>query len=495
MQLNLVGSSYKDTIIDINNQRCVNFFIAPAGPDGAGTPLNEDTNYTKVLKQTNGNLLVIDCEGSETRQQITVRNNIYQVVDSKIWKIEINPATLAATKTQIGSLNTSSGYVSIDYSQLEIMFVDGANGFLYDDINNVYSQIADVDFPNGCKTVKYIGGYFFVENPDTGEVFNSDLNDGSSWNSLNKFTAETSPDNVLAIAVTKEELWVLGEKSMEPWFNEGNAPPGSPFSLRKGLSISIGIKAIHSVINVNDSLFWLDSRGYIVQAGNSAYVRDNNTGYNLNIISTPAITEELKKYTTLTDCVATSYIDKGNIMIQWSFPANKKTWVWNTFTKEWHENLYYNTALAEFEHSLFQFASEVGDKTFVSGVRSGKLYCFSSDYQDNNGIQIRRQRSIPFIYMKEDIKKIITINQLALKVGVSQFPVTGDYQDLNIGMRYSIDGGRTWSSMLWRTVNQYDDIVTWNLLGTAMRWLFLFEMSDPISAALLDASIEAEVQQ
>lgn len=491
MQLNIAGGSYQDLIIDINNQRCINWFVSPSGQDGAGTALNQISN--KVLKQTSGVILLTDCGGTSTRSHITVRNYTYLVVDNKIYKITINSVTLVSTSEVIGTINTSSGYVSVAYSPTEIIWVDGQDGWLYNDDSDIFAQITDGAFPT-CNTVVFLGGYFIVEESSTGKFFNSSLNDGSNWDALNFATAETSPDNILALAVTKEELWVLGEKSMEPWFNAGNEPPGSPFSLRTGLSLTTGIRSIYSVINVNDSLFWLDSRGFFVEAGNSSYTRDNNTGYQLNVISTPAITEELKTYNTLSDAIVTSYADKGHIMVQWSFPTDKKTWVWDTLTKQWHENLYYNTTTASYEHSIFQYASEYNERTLVSGLRGGKLYLLSQDYQDNNGILIKRQKTTPFAYIKEGVK-LITVVKLTLQVGISRFPVTGDYQTPKVGMKYSTNGGHTWSSILWRKINNYDDLVTWNLLGAARKWIFSFEMSDPVSAALLDAWLDVEVEK
>lgn len=492
MQLNLADGAYADPCIDINNQLCINWFPAISEVNGRGNR-NAEQEKARVLKQTSGTDLLINCGGATIRSHTVVRNFTYIVVDSSVYKITINQAFLSATKELIGTIDTSSGYVDVDSNPTQIMWVDGSKGYIYNDVTETFSQITDEHFIAGTNVV-FTGGYFIVNRPFTGVMASSALNNGLSWDALDFTTTAVDNDNLKALAVSHEEIWAIGERSVEIYFNEGNSP-GFPFSLRTGLSLKTGTKSPFSVVELNNNLYWLDNRGFFVTAGNSDLVRDNNTGYQLKTISTIVMTEELKSYANLEDAIGTYYNDRGHLMLEWSFPTDKKTWTYDVTTEQWHQHNYYNTYSGEQEHSLIQYATEFNNLTVVSGVRDGNVYLLSSQYPDDNGNLIRRKRTSAFLYNREDLKEV-TIFRFSLKLGLINIPANGDYSDPQIGLKYSKDGGHNWSSTLWRSagkIGEYNKIITWNCLGTSYQWMFEITFSDPALLALIDCWANVEV--
>lgn len=496
MQLNIANGSYSDPCIDINNQLCINWFPAYSSTDGRGGVGGD--NVPKVLKQTHGNKLLTDLGGSGyIRSQTVFAGIVYVVAGNVVYKISVDPNTLTPTATPIGTLSSSEGYVSVANNLFQLMWVDGTRGYIYDTTTSTFSTITDPDFIPGTY-VRCTGGYFFTNRNNSAVVACSALNNGLAWNALDFTTCAVSSDNLVALALSHEELWCIGTNSIEVYYNAANAS-GFPYALRTGLSLLSGTVAPFSIIEYNNNIYFLDDKATFVVAGNSDFIRDNNSGYQVDKISTPLLTEALQSYTNLADCIGTWYNDRGHIMLSWTFPTDMKTWVYDLTTSQWHEHSYFSTYSSAQEHSLNQFVSRLSTFTLCSGVRDNKLYLMGAQYKDDAGINIRRKRTTPFIYTRDDLTKMVTIYSLYLKVGLIDIPNSGEYIDPQIGLRYSPTGGHTWSSTLWRSTGKIGEdinLISWHSIGgTSRQWVFELTTSDPVSLAIIDCSLVAEAQQ
>jgi len=61
--------------------------------------------------------------------------------------------------------------------------------------------------------------------------------------------------------------------------------------------------------------------------------------------------------------------------------------------------------------------------------------------------------------------------------------------------RYSVDGGKTWSSEIWinqGVVGEYDTVVGLDRLGDGYDWVMEVSTSEPITHAWGDASVDIE---
>ena len=102
---------------------------------------------------------------------------LYAVVANKAYLIDVP----TETSTEIGTLQTYTGKVWIvknGYPQ--IMFCDGTYGYVYEGGTNTFVQITDTDFP-GCGSLAMIDNYAIISEPSTGRMWNSELNDFTSW--------------------------------------------------------------------------------------------------------------------------------------------------------------------------------------------------------------------------------------------------------------------------------------------------------------------------
>lgn len=487
MKLPIVGPAYESPYADVNSQRCVNLMSSSAGPGGRGDGGN-------VLIPTAGLTSLIDLTGSEMRCLTEYQGLVYAVVDNKVYKVTVNVSAETATSEEIGTITTSStGTVKSAVNPTQIVWVDGSGtGYIYTPSSDTFATInsTDSDFTGGDSVV-FLDSYFIVNDPGTGQIYTSGANDGNDWDPLDVGTAESAPDDIVALQTSKGELWVLGERTTEIWYNAANAS-GIPLSPRDGLEIQIGCGAANSVVEIDDLIIWLDNRGYIVQSNISPLVRNNNSGYDLQVISTEAITTEILGYSTRSDAVACTYTDRGHLMYAISFPTAKKTWVYDYTISQWHERAWANLISGEFEHHLIQHATTLENLQLGGGIRSGKIYLMKPDVYQEDSVTISRIRTVAPLYEPE-MYGLIGIDNLSVRL-TTGLASQGDEPE--IAMRYSNDGGFNWSDETLRVstgaTGDYAKRVDWNRLGTSREWLFEFTITENVAFSIIDATVDIE---
>lgn len=179
-------------------------------------------------------------------------------------------------------------------------------------------------FPAGVDCV-FFDGYFIITILDTGKIQISKLYDGYSWNALDFATAEASPDNLVGVGTTRQNIWLFGEFSTEVYYNSGNAD--FPFQRVPGAILDIGCGSLTSVAEIEGVLYWLTNKKTIVM----------NLGYSFETISTEAINYQLSTYSTIADAIGYSYSLEGRTFYVITFPTADKTWVVNIKDRQWHE--------------------------------------------------------------------------------------------------------------------------------------------------------------
>ena len=493
MKLPIVGPTYEATYSDINIQRCVNMFLTASGPGGRGDKSGPQ-GVTHALVPTSGLTVLEDLTGSEMRCITEHAGLIYVVVDDKVYKVTVNTGAETSVSEELGTITTSTtGTVKAATNPTQIMWVDGSGtGYIYVPGTDTFSTInsLDADFTGGDSAV-FLDSYFIVNEPDTGQFYTSAPNDGADWDPLDVATAESSPDKIVALETSKGELWIIGETTTEIWYNAANAS-GMPLSARDGLEIQIGCGAANSVVQLDDLVIWLDNRGYIVQSNVSPLVRNNNSGYDLQIISTEAITAEILGYSVRSDAIACSFNDRGHLMYQISFPTAKKTWVYDYTTQMWHERVWANTVSGDSEHHLIQYAETLEHLQLCGGIRSGKLYLLKPDVSTEDSVTVSRLRTTAPTYDPSAYGLIGVVNvSVRITIGLA-----GEGDEPEIAMRYSNDGGFSWSTEIMRrstgATGEYAKRVDWNRLGTSREWLFEFTVTESVPFSIIDATIDIE---
>lgn len=482
MKFPLIGPSVESVADEMSYQKSLNLEPIPVGvPDAKGSP-------SWVLVHSPGLLEVADIGGQRSRGLFIANQKTYQVIDNKVYSIVINLETLQATPTLVGTLQSTEGVVYSALNPTQLILVDGTtNGYVINIADDTFTTLTAADHFYGGTHIVYYSGYFVYNVIGTPLLRSSKLDDGLVWNDLDVASAESHPDGIVGLTITKGELWVLGSDNTEVWYNAGN-PTGFPLSPRIGAGLSIGCVAPYSTAAANNLSIFLDNRGFIVQTQISPYVRNSAYTYELKPISTLELQAELSSYLRIDDAIAMTYLDRGRVMYQITFPTARKTKVYDINNDVWFEKSFFSTYYSTHVEHLAQFHAKQGSLDLVCGLSSGKLYVMDYRYYTDNGALIHRQR-ITAPLRNEGRSLSIGCIELRVSVGAT---TTGVGSDPQITLRCSGDGRHTWGNHMARSLGKIGDNakhIVWGRLGAQREWVFELSIVEPIPITIMEGYI------
>jgi hypothetical protein len=249
MKTPILGSAYVARSINAADNRMVNLFpeVIPEGGKEAGF-LNRAPGLNFLQSVGTGPIRALWAHQ-------TNGSDFYVVSGQEVYKL----TGLTATPTLLGTVS-GTGPVSIADNGTQIFFACNPNGYIYNETTGVFAQILDPDFA-GAVTVAYLDGYFVFNQPDSQIIWVSQLLDGTSVDPLDFASAEGSPDGVVGIIADHRELWVFGTDSVEVWYDSGAAD--FPLTRIQGAFNEIGCVSAYTIAKMDNGLFWLgtDARG------------------------------------------------------------------------------------------------------------------------------------------------------------------------------------------------------------------------------------------
>jgi hypothetical protein len=391
----------------------------------------------------------------------------------------------AYTATLIGTV-AGTGPVSIADNGTQLFIAANGPSYIYNNTTNAFSQITDPDFP-GAVTVAYLDGYFVFNEPNSQKMWITQLLDGTSIDPLDFASTEGSPDGLVAVLSNFREIWAFGTNSIEVWYDTG----ASDFPLQRiqGAFNELGCAAPYSIAKVDNGLFWLgrDRRGQgIVYQAN---------GYSGQRISTHAVEWQIQQYANLSDAIAYTYQQDGHSFYVLIFPSANTTWVYDLATQAWHERAGFVDGSFTRHRSNCQMA--FNNEVVVGDFENGNIYAFDlDDYSDNGQIQkwLRSWRALG--PGKNDLNRTAQHSlQLDIESGVGLN--LGQGSDPQVMLRWSDDGGHTWSNEHWSPIGkigEYYKRVFWRRLGMTLKLrdrVYEVSMTDPVKVAIMGAELHA----
>ena len=336
----------------------------------------------------------------------------------------------------------------------------------------------------GGGTVDITDNYFVYNKPDSQLFAASDLLSPIT-DPLSFASKDGSPDDLVSIIVDRREVYLLGEMSSEVWINSGAVP--FPFTRIPGTSTQQGIAAQYSMSRMGNSFAYVSKNN----RGEAMIVRMN--GYFPERISTHAVETTLVNQ-NVANAIAWTYQLEGHEVYVVTFPSigtNGLTWAYDNTTGLWHKWLYRNNE-NEFERHRGNCCAFFNQQVLVGDYQNGKIYQLSRNYYTDDGQTIRRIRRAPHI--TSDLQRQY-FHELQIQfqpgVGVS----TGQGDDPQAMLRWSNDGGSTWSNEYWTSIGKqgkYLNRAIWRRLGFARDKVFEVSISDPVKAVIISANLKAE---
>jgi len=273
---------------------------------------------------------------------------VYGIVGNELWTITSNYAAVIYNTEITPAANASvleSNIMLYDHAVLngnsffinkwmagppdtygEGKWVDGAGATYYDmdtaagNGGGTFTYFPPMQSKKLAMGVEELDKTLYVLTID-GEIWGSDLNDGTSWtDSANFITAERVQDTSVVLAKHNNHLVVFGTRSIEFFYNAAN-PVGSPLSRRTDVFYNIGIEALpewgtRAIARHADVIYFVGQSSPV--GGTGVYKLEN---MQLTKISTNSIDAELEDQSSLTQVACIEHRGKLWVIVTLVVPA------------------------------------------------------------------------------------------------------------------------------------------------------------------------------
>jgi hypothetical protein len=470
MQTPILGQAYVARSINAADSRMVNLYPEPLPtPEGkTGGFLNRAPGLRKLATVGTGPIRGLWSYGDYG----------YAVSGDRLYRID------STWNVQPIGLIAGTGPVSMVDNGRQLFIATNPISYIYDAVSEELVQITDIDFP-GAVTVGYLDGYFIFQEPNSDRFWTSELLDGTQIDPLSFASAEGMPDTLVSLFVDHREVWLFGTQSVEVWYDA--ALEGFPLARIQGAVNEFGCAATYSVAKMDNSLFWLgaDARGHGV------VFRAN--GYAGQRISTHAVEYAIQSYRVISDAIAFTYQQDGHSFYVLTFPSAQATWVYDAATGAWHERAgFANGQFIRHRANCQMFYSE---EVVVGDFQNGNIYAYDLDqYSDGDFAQkwLRSWRALPT--GQNNLKRTAQHSlQIDMQTGVGLN--AGQGSNPQVMLRWSDDGGHTWSNEHWMSVGKigaYGTRAIRRRLGMTLKLrdrVYEISGTDPVKIAIVGAEL------
>ena len=482
-QIPLIGGYYVARSVIANAQRCLNLY-PEKNPQDAEAPV---THYL-----TPGLTVLIPGALQLPWRALFFASNqvLYGVLGTNVYSIDSN-----WNLTLLGIIPSKNTPVSMKDNGIVLVIVDGsALGWKITLATNVFAQIVDPNFL-GSDFVGYADTFFIFNQPGTKNIYSS-LSNSITFDPTYIAAKTGNPDTLIATIVNHVEIWAIGRETTEVWANTGST--GLPYARVPGVFIQHGCVAKYSVASYNLQIFWLsqDNNGQaIILLGESYRVRS---------ISTPAISDAIGKYNTISDAQGFVYQQGTHVFYILTFPTADKTWVYDLSTGLWHERCFIDDNGIEHRIRANCTAFAYG-KNVVGDWQNGNLYSLDLSNNTDNGYPIMRRRGFPHIvtdgktaYHSQFIANMETgakLNEGGVPVMQNPFEIAQPAAEATIYLRWSDDRGNSWGepiAMSLGATGEYTIRPSWRDLGISFDRVYELFWSDDATTALNGAYLDLQ---
>lgn len=532
IEFNFIGGAYEARSTNLNAQKCQNFYPVVDKEGGK--------NVIALMGSPGLKDWADSTHAAEVRCEFPDETYLYAVIGNRVYRFTTAGVALQMTGTI--STTTGAAYMAKNADD-EICIVGEPDGYILDTTTNTVTIIAAAGFPNAIGLV-HQDGYFIVPVQNSDSFNYSGLNDGTTWGALSYYSAESQPDYLVAIASMGRDLWVLGKKTSEIWYNSG-----APFARYSNVFFETGCGAAGSVCVTPLGLVFLDNYYRIVLVPNGSYQVQPTSTYQIDY--------QIKQMTTKSNARAYWYQGEGHTFYVITFPSDNKTFELNLSTGFWNTRARASTD-ARHRGNCSAFFN---GKWIIGDYENGKLYSVDYDTFTENGEVMRAIRRAQAVHQNRgrlfhheleiefeagvggaDTAATFTatltagiVTAIAINSGGSGYVTAptiifyggggtgavatttvaagavatitivnggsgytsaptistiGGGTDPQAMLRYSDDGGHVWSNERWMSIGQigeYSHRVKWNRLGITRGRTYEVIVSDAVKRNIINA--------
>jgi len=297
--VDLIGGFYKDDSLPWSCQDTVNWLPTRAEVPDTRTPWKLET--CPGLRES----LWLGDGSSPIRGMHDLEGQLYFVSGQTLYRKRVGGGVDAlglipgVSRVQMTHNQFKTGY------QLLVENGQGGGGYVWDTSANTFTKITDEGYP-GSISSDYMDSYILGVEPQGRYWFHSNLANATDYNSLDRQEAESSPDKIVALAVSLPDVVVFGQRTTEFFLNTGQTT--GTFQNRRQ-SITRGCASRHSVQKLDNTLFWLGDDGIVYRLN----------GYSARRISTQPLEKAIASY-NWSEAISYVWEDRGYKVYYLTFP-------------------------------------------------------------------------------------------------------------------------------------------------------------------------------
>lgn len=281
---------------------------------------------------------------------------IYAVFSSAAYKVTYDGTT--ATATRVGTV-PGTDIVQIVRNQKatpQIGILTAAGVFVIE--SDAITKIDDEDLPTPVSIAQQ-GGYTIFGIED-GRFFLSSINEMKEIDGTDFATAEQSPDKLIRVWADRGELFIMSQRTIEPWRNTGNAD--FPYETLSNRAIPRGLMAANSVASFDNTFGWV---------GENAIVYRMN-GYTPTRISDYEVEAKIRDSDNQSGIIGFSWSRSGHEF--YTITDGSWTYTYDAATNLWHQRKSYREEVWQMRFAVFAWSM-----VLVGSTHTGTIY-----YLDNN---------------------------------------------------------------------------------------------------------------
>lgn len=349
-----------------------------------------------------------------------------------------------------------------------------------------FGQITDPGFL-GADHVAFIEGWLIFNQPGSRTFFTTGPTPYQVIFPGTFFALkDSSTDNLITLIENERELWLIGERTAEVWYNAGNT--NFSFSRIPGVGPQIGCSAKYSIARLGSSIVWLAKN----EQGENLVVQ--NSQYSWQRLSTHAVEHAISGYTVVSDAIGFAYEEEGHIFYVLIFPTADATWVYDATSELWHQRGSFQALTGQFHRIRANCFMDFANMRLVGDYQNGDIHQMSRQIYTDAGNPLVCVRRTPHLWSKENRERIFH-SQLQVEFLPGVGLQTGQGSSPTVMLRWSDDGGQTWNNQRTASIGaagQTTYRAMWRLLGQARDRVYEVSISDPVPRDLIGATLYAE---
>lgn len=464
MEINLTSADFGRPRLGLPNSRLINAYIenTPGGPTQSIRTTRP--GLTQVWNLGNSPILA-------AYEQLGLFNgDLFVISGNTAYRCPVGGGTPVA----LGSVAYSQS-PQMAGADGKLAIVSGGGLYIYDGSTFTYQQtfIDQVSLLPPLSGVTVLDNIWIYPVEGSNQFFFSGVGQPAVIDAGNFGAAQTSPSNIVQSYVLADLLYFFCGSAVELWQFSTNYL--APFQVTLGSTFSRGCAAQASVKKADNALFWVGDDLVVYRTG-TVPLR----------VSTSFIEDRVREEAAMgdiTQLTALTYNIEGHYCYVINLPVIGESYAYDCQTGMWFRIGSQTTR--DFDPGIFQGAVAAGQGTKIwvgSGV-DGRIWLFDVNNHTDDGTPIQVVVSAA-VWVGGGVQKCTNVSlQCVRGTADSTTP------DPVVQMRYSDDGGRTYTSWIPASlsyIGSYRYKVSWRSLGIIKQpgRLFEFALMDPVLVAI-----------